>query len=131
MIRWLISVAVHLAANAIALWVADLLLDDFNISWNGFLVAVLIFTGVEVLVEPMFQKMTLRSASALQGGVALVATLVGLIVTDLISDSVSIAGVSTWIAATVVVWLGGVLAIWILGLIFIKNRVDDRQDRRN
>jgi uncharacterized membrane protein YvlD (DUF360 family) len=131
MIRWLISVAVHLAANAIALLVADLILDDFSISLNGFLVAVLIFTGVEVLVEPMFQKMTLRSASALQGGVALIATLVGLIVTDLISDSVSIEGVSTWIAATVVVWLGGVLAIWILGIIFIKNRVDDRQDRRN
>ena len=56
MIRWLISVAVHLAANAIALWVADLLLDDFNISWNGFIVAVLIFTGVEVLVEPLFTK---------------------------------------------------------------------------
>ena len=93
--------------------------------------AVLIFTGVEVLVEPMFQKMTLRSASGLQGGVALIATLVGLIVTDLISDSVSIEGVTTWIAATVIVWLGGVLAFWILGLIFIKNRVEDRRDRRN
>ena len=62
---------------------------------------------------------------------ALIATLVGLIVTDLISDAVSIEGVTTWIAATVVVWLGGMLAIWILGIIFIKNRVDDRQDRRN
>jgi uncharacterized membrane protein YvlD (DUF360 family) len=128
MIRWLISVAVHLAANAVALWVADLVLDDFNITWSGFLIAVLIFTGVEVLVEPALQKMTLRSASALQGGVALVATLVGLIVTDLISDSVSIAGVTTWIAATVIVWFGGVLAFWILGAIFIKRRVDDRRD---
>jgi uncharacterized membrane protein YjjB (DUF3815 family) len=75
--------------------------------------------------------MTLRSASALQGGVALVATFVGLLVTDLISDDVSIEGVSTWIAATVIVWLGGMLAVWILGIIFIKNRVEDRQDRRN
>ncbi len=131
MIRWLISVAVHLAANLIALWVADLILDDFNITLGGFIVAVLIFTAVEVLVEPLFTKMTLRSASALSGGVALIATFVGLLVTDLISDDVSIEGVTTWIAATVIVWLGGMLAIWILGIIFIKNRVEDRQDRRN
>jgi len=31
----------------------------------------------------------------------------------------------------VIVWLGGMLAVWILGIIFIKNRVEDRQDRRN
>jgi hypothetical protein len=127
MIRWLISVAVHLAANAVALLVADLILDDFNINLGGFIIAVLIFTGVEVLVEPMFRQASMRSASALQGGVALVATLVGLIVTDLVSDSVSISGVSTWIAATVIVWLGGMLAVWILGIMFIRNRREERR----
>lgn len=127
MIRWLISVAVHLVANAVALWVADLILDDFNITWSGFLVAVLIFTGVEVLVEPAFRQASARGATALEGGVALIATLVGLIVTDLISDSVSISGASTWIAATVIVWLGGMLAFWILGIIFIRNRREERR----
>ena len=61
---------------------------------------------------------------ALRGGIALVTTLVGLIITDLIFDGFSITGFGTWIAATVIVWLGGVLGAIVLPMIFLKNRAD-------
>ena len=90
MIRWLISVAIHLGANAIALWLADLILDDLHIEWSAFIMAVAIFTLVEVLAEPLLTKIALSSMPALRGSVALIATFVGLLVTDLVSDGLNI-----------------------------------------
>jgi uncharacterized membrane protein YvlD (DUF360 family) len=125
MVRWLISVAIHLGANALALWIADLILDDMSIEWSAYLIAVLIFTLVEVLAEPLLTRMALNSVPALRGSVALVATFIGLVVTTLITDGMEIDGVSTWILATIIVWLGGLLAGLILPLIFVKRAVDD------
>ncbi len=125
MVRWLISVAIHLGANAIALWLADLILDDLHIEWSAFIMAVAIFTLVEVLVEPLLTKMALSSMPALRGSVALIATFVGLLVTSLVSDGLDIDGVSTWVLATIIVWLGGLLAGIILPMIFVKRAVDD------
>jgi uncharacterized membrane protein YvlD (DUF360 family) len=134
MIRWLISIAIHLAANALGLWIADLVLDDMSIEWSAFLIAVLIFTVVEVLAEPLLTRMALRSVPALRGGVALITTFIGLLVTVLITDGMDIEGAWTWVAATVIVWLGGLIAGLILPAIFLKRAVDDdargRRDNR-
>jgi putative membrane protein len=127
MIRLLISALIRLGANALGLLVADLILDDMSIEWKGFIVAVLIFTGVQVLAEPLMMRIALTSAPALRGGVALVAVLIGLIVTDVVFDGVSIAGFTTWALATVIVWLASMLAVFILPLIFLKDRRDERQ----
>ena len=124
MIRMLISAAMALGANAVGLLIADLVLDDMSVEWQAFIVAVAFFTLVEVILGPLIMKMALRSAPALMGGIALVTTLLGLIITDLIFDGFSIEGVWTWIAATVIVWLGGLLAAFVLPLIFLKNRAD-------
>ena len=61
-----------------------------------------------------------------RGGVALIATLIALIVTDLLSDGFSIDGVGTWIAATVIVWLGGLLAAFILPFLGLRKYLEDR-----
>jgi O-antigen/teichoic acid export membrane protein len=61
------------------------------------------------------------------GGVALIATLVSLVVTVLLTDGLSIRGVGTWIAATVIVWLGSVLAAFILPFLGLKKYLDDRR----
>ena len=127
MIRLLISAALHLGANAIGLLVADLVLDDMSVEWQSFIVAVAFFTLVEVILEPLFQKMALSSAPALRGSVALVTTLVGLIVTNLIFDGFSIDGFWTWVAATVIVWLGALIAALVLPLIFLRNRAEERE----
>lgn len=128
MIRWLISVALHLGANAVGLLVADLVLDDVSIEWQAFIVAVAFFTLVEVILGPLITKMALTNVPALMGGIALVTTLIGLIITDLIFDGFSIEGFWTWVAATVIVWLGALLGALVLPLIFLKNRADERAD---
>jgi putative membrane protein len=125
MIRMLISLALHLGANAVGLLVADLVLDDMSVEWQAFIVAVAFFTLVEAILGPLIIKMALRNAPALMGGIALVTTLIGLIITDLIFDGFSIEGFWTWAAATVIVWLGALLAAFVLPLIFLRNRADD------
>jgi putative membrane protein len=130
MVRWLISIAIHLGANAIALWIADLVLDDMSIEWSAFLIAVVIFTIVEVIADPLITKVALTSAPALRGSVALIVTFIGLVLTALITDGLNIDGVSTWILATIIVWLGGLLAGLILPAIFVKRAVDDEPGMR-
>jgi putative membrane protein len=61
------------------------------------------------------------------GGVALIATLVSLVVTVLLTDGLSISGIGTWFAATVIVWLGSVLAAFILPFLGLKRYLDDRR----
>lgn len=123
MIRFLIRTAVMLGANALALWIASLILDDMSIDAGSFIMAVLIFTGVEVLASPLLTKQAMRNAQALQGGTALLATLIGLFVTDLISDGLSISGFSTYLLAMLIVWLVAMAAGAILAVLFIKKRV--------
>jgi hypothetical protein len=126
----LISIALRLGANFVGLLVADLVLDDFHIQWEAYIVAVAIFTGVQVLIEPLLMKVALQQAPALRGGVALISVLIGLIVTDLIFDGVSITGLDTWTLATVIVWFGAMLAAFILPLIFLKKAVTDEDAKK-
>jgi hypothetical protein len=58
-----------------------------------------------------------RSVSAFSG----LATFVALLVTDLTSDGISIEGVGTWIAATVIVWVGALHAIFIPRYLGLKK----------
>ena len=131
MVRMLISAAIHLLANAVGLLVADALLDDMEIvGVTPFVIAVVIFTVTEVLIQPLLQKMALSNVPALMGGTALAATLIGLIVTSIVSgDDFEIVGATTWLLATLIVWLAAVLAALILPLILVKKAVDDT-DRR-
>lgn len=118
MIRLLINIGLSLLANAVGLIVAAAVLDDMGLGASGFVIAVLIFTGVTVIVRPMITKMALKHANALGGSSALIAVLVGLIVTTIVSDSLTIDGAVTWVMATAIVWaatlLGGLLLPWLL-----------------
>jgi hypothetical protein len=113
MVRLFFRILVAIIANAIGLVVAAWILDDMSLDVSGFLIAVLIFTFVELLVHPALQKAALRHSDALSGGTALVAVLIALIVTDIISDGLSISGAVTWLLATVIVW-GIVLVVGVL-----------------
>lgn len=126
MIRMLISVGIKLLANAVGLMIAAWVLPDMTIDGAAFVLAVVIFTVVEVVLDPLFTKIALTKASALRGGVALVTTLVGLIVTDAVSDGLSISGFTTWLLATVIVWLAAMIALLLLPLVLVKKAVDNR-----
>ena len=74
--------------------------------------AVVIFTVVYVVLQPFLAVQLRRYGAGALGAVALIATLVSLIVTDVFSDGLSITGVLGWILAPLVVWLGfGLLAL--------------------
>jgi putative membrane protein len=127
MIRFIVRILVGLVANAVGLLVAAALLDGVHVDAGSFIVAVVIFTIVYALMQPFLISQFRRNRAAL-GGVALIATLVSLIVTDLLSDGFSIDGVGTWIAATFIVWLGALLAALILPLLGLKKYLDERRD---
>ena len=127
MIRMLISAAIRLLANAIGLFVAAMVLTDMTIDGVAFIIAVAIFTLVEVITDPLMTKIAVEKAPALRGGVALITTFVGLLITTLVSSGLQISGFTTWLAATVIVWLAALIAGLILPLIFVKNRVEERQ----
>jgi uncharacterized membrane protein YvlD (DUF360 family) len=94
---------VLLLANAIGLFVANLVLDGMSVTASAFIIDVVIFTVVVGLMTPFMVDQFRRRQSAALGGVALIATLIALIATDLLSDGFTIDGIGTWLAATVIV----------------------------
>jgi len=128
MIRLVVRTLILLAANAVGLIVANLVLDGMDLNVSGFIIALVIFTVAVAVMTPFLASVFRRndSGSAALGGVALIATLVALIITDLVSDGLSIDGVGTWIAATVIVWLASLLAAFILPFLGLKKYLEDR-----
>jgi len=126
-IRLIVRTAVMLAANAVGLIVAATVLDGMDLDATAFIFAVVIFTVVYALMLPFFASQLRRRGSSALGGVALIATLVSLIVTDLISDGFTISGIGTWIAAAVIVWLASLLAAFILPYLGLKKYLEERQ----
>ena len=128
MVRFILRTAIVLVGNAVGLIVASLVFDGFEIDVTSFVFAVIIFTVAVALMTP-FLASTLRrnqSSSAALGGVALIATLVALVITDVLSDGLGISGIGTWIGATVVVWLVSLLAIFILPFFGLKKHLESR-----
>ena len=124
MMRFLASSVLTLLGNAAGLVIASLLLSGFHIHPLGFVVSVLFFTGVEILFEPFIIKLALRYMPALRGGIALVTTLVGLLLTSMFTDGLSINGLNTWIMAPLVIWLSVLLAGILLPMVIFKKTLD-------
>ena len=127
MIRFLVRTLVLLLANAIGLFVANLVLDGMSVTPSAFVIDVVIFTVVVGLMTPFMANQFRRRQSAALGGVALIATLIALIVTDLVSDGFTINGIGTWLAATVIVWAASLIAAWILPLLGLKKYMEERR----
>lgn len=127
MIRLLVRLLIAFASNGVGLIVAAAVLDGMSLDVTGFVVAVAIFTIVFALLQPFLFSVLRRSPGPVVGGVALIATLVSLIVTTLLTDGLSIRGVGTWIAATVIVWLASVLAAFILPFLGLRKYLDERR----
>lgn len=121
MIRLLATLVVSLLANAVGLFMATFILDGFSINGVSFVIAVAIFTITAVVVDPLITRLADNNLPALRGGVSLVMTFVGLLITSLVSDGITISGVSTWVLATLIVWLFGLIATLILPLIVFKK----------
>ena len=130
MVRLLVRGLLALIANAVGLYAASLVLDGFDIDGTGYITAVVIFTLATVVLGPLVVKIAFRSLPALMGGIALVTTLVGLIITDAISDGLTISGLDTWVLATLIVWLCSLLATVILPLVMFKQILSDKNEAK-
>jgi uncharacterized membrane protein YvlD (DUF360 family) len=126
-VRLIVRLLVVVAANAVGLLVAAALLDGMELDAGGFVLALIIFTVVFALMTPFLASQLRNRRSAALGGVSLLATFVALLVTDLLSDGLSIEGVGTWIAATVIVWLASLLAAFILPFLGLKKHLETRE----
>jgi uncharacterized membrane protein YvlD (DUF360 family) len=127
MIRLLVRTLIAVAANAVGLIVASAVLDGFSINVASFIVAVVIFTIVFAVLTPFLAVQLRRLGNGAIGATALIATLVSLVVTDLLSDGFSISGVGTWIAAAVIVWLAALVAAFVLPFLGLKKFLEDNR----
>lgn len=121
MTRLLLNTAVFLGSSAIGLLVASWLVSGVTLRPLGFLTAVVIFTVGQAILSPFFLKMASRYATAFLGGIGLVSTFAALFLASLFSSGLSIRGVGSWIAATVVVWLVTAVATVVLPALLRKK----------
>ena len=130
MIRFLIRAIIFVASAGIGLLVTAGLVDGFDVTPGGFLVAVVLFAVIQSVLAPFIAKVTARNASALLGGVGLLSTFVALWITTLIGDSLTIeGGPTTWLTATVIVWLATALATLLLPIILVKTGIEAARAR--
>jgi uncharacterized membrane protein YvlD (DUF360 family) len=122
----IVRTAVAVAANAVGLIVAAAVLDGMDIDATSFILAVVIFTIVFAVLTPFLAVQLRRLGNGAIGATALIATLVSLIVTDLISDGFTIDGVGTWIGAAIIVWLAALVAAFILPFLGLKKYMEDK-----
>lgn len=121
MIRTITRIVLALVGNAIGLVLAAVLLDDMRLSGAAFLIAVVIFTVLTAVLQPLVPKVAEKSVPALQSGSALIATFLALLITSLISEGLDIDGTVTWILATVLVWLITLIAGVVLAKLLLKD----------
>lgn len=122
MVRFLLRIAIFLGSSALGLLVAAWLVPGVSVSASGFVAAVVIFAVAQGVLSPFFLKMANRYASAFLGGIGLVSTLVALVLASVFTRGLSISGIGSWIAATVVVWLVTAVATVALPALFLKKK---------
>jgi uncharacterized membrane protein YvlD (DUF360 family) len=127
-IRFIVRTAIVLVANAVGLLVAAAAFEGVQLNAGGFVVAVVVFTVVYALMQPFLAAQLRRRGSSAIGGVALIASLIGLIVTDIVSDGLSINGLGSWIGAAVIVWAGALLAAFVLPFLGLRKYLEERRD---
>ncbi|MUL83708.1 phage holin family protein [Mycobacterium sp. CBMA247] len=114
--------AIFLGSSAIGLLVAAWLVPGVSVSAWGFIAAVAIFAVAQAILSPFFLKMASRYASAFVGGIGLVSTLIALVLASALAHGLTIRGIGSWIAATVVVWLVTAVATVVLPPLLIKKK---------
>jgi len=122
MMRLLLRVAVFLGSAAIGLVAAAFVVKNVHVSVWGFISAVVIFAVAQALLTPLVEKLAKRYASAFVGGIGLVSTLLALVLASVLTHGLSISGLVSWVAATVVVWLVTALATVVLGKLIVPAK---------
>jgi uncharacterized membrane protein YvlD (DUF360 family) len=96
---------VLLGSWAIGLLVAAWVVPGLSLSWSAFVVAVVVFSVAQAMLLLLIEKLPHAYASLLLGGFGLVLTIVALSIASLVTHGLTIRGLASWLATTVVVWL--------------------------
>jgi putative membrane protein len=121
MLRLVARTILVLLANSIGLLVAAIILPGVVISPLGFIVSVIFFTAIEALLEPFILKIAIKYVPALRGGIALITTFVGLLITSWLTAGISITGLTNWVLAPLIIWVTVVIATIVLPLFMFKQ----------
>ena len=113
--RLLASIIVALVTSAVALFIAAAVLSDFKISTLTFPILVVEFAAILLVARAAIETLVDKNAHVFSSFVGLIGAFSALLLTDLISDGLSIEGLQTWILATLIVWGGMILADLLLG----------------
>lgn len=120
--RLLTLILATVVGNAVALVVADLVLDKVSLQISGFLAALVVYTVVSVFAEPVIRSLAKDRAPAIVGLSALLATLVSLVITNLVAGrGLRIHGSLTWLLAALIVWIISAL----LRLVIVRALADE------
>ena len=87
---------------------------------------MLIFTVADILFSPLINQVASTRAPVLLGSTSLISTLIALILTTLISDGLSISGLSTWILATIIIWIVALVLRLVLPYVIFKKTLAKR-----
>jgi Mycobacterial 4 TMS phage holin, superfamily IV len=101
----LLRAVVLLGWWAIGLLVAAWVVPRVSVSASGFIVAVLLFSVAQAILSLVILRLPHGYASLLFGGTGLVLTVLALSLASVLTHGLTIRGIASWIAATVVVWL--------------------------
>jgi len=126
MIRLLIRIGIALLGAAIGFMVAAALLDGMTLDGAAFVIAIVIFAVLTAVLEPFIEKIGDEHLSIISAASSLISTFLALLITELVSDGLTIDGLDTWLFATLIVWVCTALATFILARMFIKNVRENR-----
>jgi uncharacterized membrane protein YvlD (DUF360 family) len=110
-----LRILLSIAATAIAFVICAVLLDGFDLNATQFIWAVIIFSIVNWLVPIVVFGMIRERRSASLGLILLLANAATLLVTNWLSDGITIDGVGTLILATIIIWLVNWLIFFVPG----------------
>jgi hypothetical protein len=103
--RHVLRAIVFLGSWAIGLLVAAWVVPRVSVSVSGFIVAVVVFAVAQAILSALILKLPRGYASLLLGGAGLALTIVALSLASVLTHGLTIRGIASWIAATIVVWL--------------------------
>ena len=102
----LFRIAIAIAINAVALWVADLLFDSMSIHgfWSYFL-AALVLAIANAIIKPILAILTLPLIIVTLGLFLLVINIAMIGLAEWIAPNFSIDGFWTYVGVIVILWL--------------------------
>src|ERR1700687_6326467 len=103
----LLRAVVLLGSWSIGLLVAAGVGPGVSLCLSALIVAVVVFSVAQAILSLLILKLPHGYASLLLGGTGLALTIVALSLASVLTHGLTIRGIASWVAATVVVWLLG------------------------